>query len=87
MAKCLSNGLNYPFYYVDAWEWVKSEEKENGGEYDLFCLLETEDREEAIAKANSVTISADLPEVTVYMDTGEDTVWVGTRDEYGWYDT
>lgn len=87
MAKCPWNGLTYPFYIVSAWKWVKNESKEPGGEYDLFTLLETEDREAAIAKANSVKISADRPEVLVQMDTGEDMEWVGTRDEYGWYDT
>ena len=70
MAKCLNNGLNYPFYIVSAWEWVKDERKENGGEYDLFTLLETEDEDEAMAKANAVKISADCPEVLITLDTG-----------------
>ena len=87
MAKCLSNGLNYPFYIVSAWKWVKDDGKENGGEYDLFTLLETEDRDGAIEKAKSVKISADCPEVLIEMDTGEDMEWVGTIDEYGFYDT
>ncbi|MBQ1573715.1 MAG: hypothetical protein IIZ78_21530 [Clostridiales bacterium] len=87
MAKCLSNGLNYPFYIVSEWKWVKDKSKEPGGEYYLFCLLETEDRDEAMAKAKSVKISADIPEVRIEMDTGDEIEWVGTIDEYGFYDT
>lgn len=87
MAKCLYNGLNYPFYMVDAWKWVKDGSKENGGEYELFCLLETESYDEAMEKAKSVKISADCPEVIIKQDDGEDVEWVCTRDEYGFYDT
>ena len=87
MAKCLSNGLNYPFYIVNAWKWVKNKNAEEGGEYDLFCLLETEDHDEAMAKAKSVKISADIPEVRIEMDTGDEIELVGTIDEYGFYDT
>ena len=87
MAKCLSNGLNYPFYIVDVWKWVKDENSEKGGEYELFGLLETESYEEAMSKAKSVKISADCPEVLIQLDDGEDITWVGTIDEYGFYDT
>lgn len=87
MAKCLRNGLHYPFYIVSAWEWVKDETVERGGEYELFTLLETEDYDEAMAKMNSVTISADCPELLLVRDDGDDEVWCGTRDEYGFYDT
>lgn len=87
MAKCLSNGLSYPFYTVSVWEWVKDKSKDNGGEYSLFRILETEDRDEAMAKAKSIKISADCPEVLIQCDDGEDINWIGTIDEYGFYDT
>lgn len=87
MAKCLYNGLNYPFYTVSAWKWVEDSHNEKCGEYELFTLLETESKEEAMAKMNSVKISANLIEVILELDTGEDVEWIGTRDEYGYYDT
>lgn len=87
MAKCYYNGLNYPFYTVSAWVWEKDESMEQGGEYCLVGLLDTESYDEAMAKANAVKISADCPEVRVELDDGEEVNWVGTRDEYGWYDT
>ena len=86
MEKCLRNGLYYPFYIVDAWKWVKDKRKENGGEYELFTLLETESREEAMAKAKSTKLSTDVPEVIVRLDTGEDIEWICTIDESGLYD-
>lgn len=83
MAKCLYNGLNYPFYSVLAWMWDADH-----GEYDLYTLLDTESLEEARSKMNAVDISADhIAEVKIEMDDGEDVTWICTRDECGVYDT
>lgn len=85
--KCLSNGLNYPYYRLQAWIWEKDPNKENGGEYNTHTLMETESFNEAFSTFSAVKLSVTRPEVQLFREDEEDCVWIGTRDESGFYDT
>ena len=85
MAKCLRNGLNYPFYYVSVWKWIEEKRKEDGGEYWPITILETEDEGEAMSMAKSVTISPDTPQVNIRLETYDGVEDVGVIDESGFY--
>lgn len=82
MSRCLKNGLNYPFYYITVWDWIKDSKKENGGEYEPFTFLETEDYDEAYKALENIKLSADRLQATLFLDTEEDIEWVAAKDEW-----
>lgn len=85
MAKCVSNGLEYPFYIISAYVWKKNTAKENDGDYVLRKLLETEDFTEAISAFKQAKITNTRPEIKLEMDNEESVEWLNTKDETGYH--